>query len=134
MEYTDDDIDQLVMNYFYGLEQGVPAPAPSTQHPTTLNSVCTIVNSGPVYDRFCPSGMTEPEYPCLVYSCPGQPYLENRYNPEWKKHSESLTKYFNDNIKCSYETGIGPVGPAYKGVYHLRGTCFKKPDPNEIAP
>jgi hypothetical protein len=128
-DYTDDcdDVDEYVMNQFYGQ---VPAP---TEFPSTMNGVCTLVKSGPVFDRFCGKNIpVENGYPCLVYSCPGDQVINGQFNPEWKTHSDVLKKYFNDNIKCPYDTHVGPVGPPYQGVNHLRGFCAQKVtmDPN----
>jgi len=133
-EYGDDffaDMDEMVMNQFHG-NTVAPAPAPA-EYPATLNSVCTRVTTGPVYDRFCGKNIPiENGYPCLVYSCPGQQFVDGKYSPEWRQHVDVLNKYFNDNIKCPYETDVSAVGPAYKGVEHLRGFCPKKVvyDPN----
>lgn len=131
-EYGDEffaDMDEMVMNHFYGA-----APAPSVEHPTTLDGVCTRVTTGPVYDKFCTNIGMETGYPCLLYSCPGKPFANGKYTSEWKQHVDVLNKYFNDNVKCPYETSVVHVGPPYNGIEHLRGFCSKQIDPNEIAP
>lgn len=133
-EYGDEffaDMDEMVMNHFY---QGNAAPTP-VEYPTTLDGVCTRVTTGPVYDKFCGKNLPiETGYPCLVYSCPGKQFVDGKYSPEWKQHVDVLNKYFNDNIKCPYDTAVDPVGPPYNGIEHLRGFCPKQVVPDGIAP